>query len=343
MDSLANTVQHRDWDTEFRWLCRQRAHYPPNADVWHLRFHWSVEQRQLAQQLRSQRYRFGPVSVITKVNGETLHLRSARDALVAKRLARGLLQHTRFSSHCTHLKGHGGLKATVAQVQRKLPHYRYVLRTDIKQFYAHIDHEVLLDQLDQVVNEPWVMNLLGQCIARCAERGGTFRDITRGIARGCPLSPVFGALYLQSVDAAFVADPKLYYVRYMDDLLVLAPSRWSLRRAKAKLHRLLQPLKLDLHPDKTYLGRIDKGFDFLGYHHAPRHFSLAEVTRARFHARCCRLYEQHRQEASANPARVFPALDDYVRRWRRWARAGLGDLGGQLNLDFATPEPSDSG
>ena len=22
----------------------------------------------------------------------------------------------------------------------------------------------------------------------------------------------------------------------------------------------------DLHPDKTFIGRIDKGFDFLGYH-----------------------------------------------------------------------------
>jgi hypothetical protein len=53
-----------------------------------------------------------------------------------------------------------------------------------------------------------------------------------------------------------------------------------LRGTKARLHRLLRPLKLDLHPDRTYLDRIDKDFDFAGYHHATRHFSVAEMTRA---------------------------------------------------------------
>lgn len=27
-------------DAAHIWLCRQRAHYPANADIWHLRFHW---------------------------------------------------------------------------------------------------------------------------------------------------------------------------------------------------------------------------------------------------------------------------------------------------------------
>jgi hypothetical protein len=30
-------------DSAFDWLCHQRRNYPANADVWHLRFHWSLE------------------------------------------------------------------------------------------------------------------------------------------------------------------------------------------------------------------------------------------------------------------------------------------------------------
>lgn len=35
---------------------------------------------------------------------------------------------------------------------------------------------------------------------RCAERGGLFYDIERGISPGRPLSPLMGALFLQTLD-----------------------------------------------------------------------------------------------------------------------------------------------
>ncbi len=34
-------------------------------------------------------------------------------------------------------------------------------------------------------------------------------------------------------------------------------------------------LKLEKHPDKTFIGRIEKGFDFLGYHFSPEGLSMA--------------------------------------------------------------------
>ena len=50
-----------------------------------------------------------------------IHLWTARDALVLKALSLMLAKPLRLSCHCTHVKGHGGLKATVADVQRHLP------------------------------------------------------------------------------------------------------------------------------------------------------------------------------------------------------------------------------
>ena len=53
----------------------------------------------------------------------------------------------------------------------------------------------------------------------------------------------------------------LFYVRFMDDILVLAPTRWRLRKA---VNEVLGSLCLLKHPDKTFVGRTERGFDFLG-------------------------------------------------------------------------------
>jgi len=53
--------------------------------------------------------------------------------------------------------------------------------------------------------------------------------------------------------------------------------------------------------DKTFIGRIEKGFDFLGYHFSPEGLSMAEKTIEKFLARAVRLYEQERREPSGSP------------------------------------------
>ena len=55
----------------------------------------------------------------------------------------------------------------------------------------------------------------------------------------------------------------------MDDIVVLAPTRWKLRWAVKAVNEVLSSLRLEKHPDKTFIGRIEKGFDFLGYHFCP--------------------------------------------------------------------------
>ncbi len=47
-------------------------------------------------------------------------------------------------------------------------------------------------------------------------------------------------------------------------LLVLARTRWRLRKAVKAVNEVLASLRLDKHPDKTFIGRIGKGYDFLG-------------------------------------------------------------------------------
>ena len=126
-----------------------------------------------------------------------------------------------------------------------------------------------------------------------------------------------GAFFLRSVDQA-LGKLGLFYVRFMDDIVVLAPTRWKLRAAVKALNQALGALQLAKHPDKTFIGRIEKGFDFLGYRFTPRSLTVARKTIENFLERALRLYEQEPGERGGSPR-----LESYVTRWRRWATAGL--------------------
>ncbi len=115
---------------------------------------------------------------------------------------------------------------------------------------------------------------------------------------------------------------RLFYVRFMDDILVLAPTRWTLRRAVKAVNGVLGSLRLEKHPDKTFIGRIERGFDFLGYHFSREGLRVAKATFRKFVGRATRLYEQ--EEERNGPS--VPGV--YVRRWVCWASGGLGPAGG---------------
>ena len=74
------------------------------------------------------------------------------------------------------------------------------------------------------------MALVAQYLKRTSERVGLFDDFERGISQGCPLSPVIGAFFLAELDQA-LERTGMFFARFMDDVVVLAPTRWKLRRA----------------------------------------------------------------------------------------------------------------
>jgi RNA-directed DNA polymerase len=305
-------------DIAYSWLCKQRANFPANADIWHLRFHWHTIRGELLQTLIKEDYTLLPLNVVTKADGESLHLWSSQDALVLKMLAMALPEALALSSLCTHIKGHGGLKATVNDLHAALPDYRYVMKTDVKGYFESIDHTILLRQLDNDITDPFIWRLLVQFVKRSVERGGTFKSIHCGISRGCSLSPIIAAYYLTSLDKQMEGDTRYFYRRYMDDVIVLAKTRWHLRKAVKTVNQHFNQLKVEQAPDKTFIGRIEKGFDFLGYRFGLPELGLAEKTITNAVNKVRRLYEQ-KQSA---PKRAV-ALDDYIIRWLRWVNAGI--------------------
>ena len=287
---LGEIASEANIDAAYHWLCHQRKDYPSNADIWDFRYHWKSNRKHLITTLRTGRYQFTPQQRITLANGNTIHLWSAKDSLVLKAMAIVLGPHWPISPRCTHVKDHGGLKGALRWLRAKLPHYQFVLRTDVKGYYDNIDHTILLKQLDSLVPEQAVTRLLTQVIGRTVEWGGTFRTIRRGIGRGSPLSPLLAAIYLKPLDDA-MDRAGIAYVRYMDDWVILEKRRWPLRRAIRRVNAILNDLKLITHPDKTWVGTIHRGFDFLGYHHTRAGCCPAEDTVRRFKTQLTRLYE----------------------------------------------------
>ena len=280
--------------------------------------------------------------------------RCSEDRAVLKALTARLAHILPSSSACTHLRGNGGLKGTLRRVQRALGQHHYVFRTDVKSYYASIDHYKLMDQLAEHVSDRDTLNLLWQYMHRTVEFGGTFREIKRGIPAGCSLSPLIGAFHLHALDVEMTTKHTgCFYIRYMDDILILAPSRWRLRRAIAGVKGHLSTLGLELHPDKTSMGPIARGFDFLGYQHDPTGLRLSHITLQRHQEKLTRLYEQYHRQLRAyrsgwigrstilreakDPAQAYlnprPSitsheditrlLEAYQRRFTAWAQGGL--------------------
>ena len=74
--------------------------------------------------------------------------------------------------------------------------------------------------------------------------------------------------------------------------IIALPSQLKVWSVDVNHYQTLNELKVEKHPDKTFIGRIAKGFDFLGYSFEPKGLSIAPKTLANFLDRMTQLYEQ---------------------------------------------------
>ena len=264
-------------------------------------------------------YRLSPMLGIGSGH-ERLAVWCAQDALVLKwvslQVAATLPTHVR----CVHLKGRGGAPASVGEVGKTLRRgqYPFVYRTDIRGYYRHIRKQAVVSLVERYLDDPVLIGLIRQYVYYSVEAGGEFYSPPTGICRGCSLSPLIGASLLHHVDQYFGAQDNLFYCRYMDDFVVLASGRWPLRRAVKALHRYFALDGFEAHPDKTQLGRIEDGFEWLGVWFTSAEPAIGVRALNNHRERRLRLYEQARasgQSKEEAEARVRA----YEARWQQWA------------------------
>jgi len=187
-------------DEAYEWLCRRRKDYHPNNDIWHLRFNWSEIKPLLQSSLRDGTYGFEPVRRVWTPDG-FIYLWASQDALVLKAVALVLNEELRphLSSNCYHLTGKGGGKGAVRAVQAEVGNAKFVFKSDVKKYYASMDHNVLMGLVNSVVRDRKVRALIRGYMGHLVDEDGELRAIRKGISFGCPLSPLIGAVFKTSI------------------------------------------------------------------------------------------------------------------------------------------------
>ena len=162
---------------------------------------------------------------------------------------------------------HAASARTTAMVREATARWQhpYVLQGDISNFFFSIVHEILLTRLGRVISDRNVMRLFEALV--CETPG--YQD--RGLPLGAMTSQWLANLYLDAFDH-FVCDELAapYYVRYMDDWVLIGPNKVWCRVMLDQLTAYLDILQLEVNP-KTAIYPASHGIDFVGYRHWPTH------------------------------------------------------------------------
>jgi retron-type reverse transcriptase len=157
----------------------------------------------------------------------------------------------------------------------------WILKCDIRKFFASIDHLVLLKQLKSYILDQQIINLLRKVINSFSWQPN------KGLPLGNLTSQLFVNIYMTPFDQFVKYKLKAkYYLRYADDFVIMSSDKKWLESLILKISSfLLDNLDLQLHPKKVIIQTLASGVDFLGWVHFPNHRVLRTTTKRRMLAR----------------------------------------------------------
>src|SRR3989338_8574024 len=159
----------------------------------------------------------------------------------------------------------------------------WVLKCDIRKFFASIDHAALSQILLEYIPDQDIMRLLRNII----ESFQTGRQPDTGLPLGNLTSQLFVNIYMNVFDQWVKHELKArQYLRYADDFALLSHDRNQLERTLPQTGRFLtQKLSLTLHPEKMCIKTLASGVDYLGWVQFSDHRVLRRATKCRMFAR----------------------------------------------------------
>lgn len=164
-------------------------------------------------------------------------------------------------------------QASVAAVMADLTQGQHdaFIRVDVKNFYPSIDHDFLLQKIENRVKKREVLRLIRSAIATptASDRAARPRRLsTVGVPQGLSIANPLAELYLASLDQAMGARTGISYHRFVDDILILCQSA-DAQIVDLECRAALTSLQLEAHPPdtggKSQVGSVADGFTYLGY------------------------------------------------------------------------------
>ena len=159
----------------------------------------------------------------------------------------------------------------------------WVLKCDIRKFFASIDQRILNDIVCRYIPDERILALIVEVVGSFQTHEAT----PRGLPLGNLTSQLLVNVYMNEFDQFVKHRLKAkYYIRYADDFTFLSPSRRRLDELLPLIERFLSVrLHLALHPDKVSIATFASGVDFLGWVHFPDCRVLRTATKRRMFRR----------------------------------------------------------
>jgi len=152
----------------------------------------------------------------------------------------------------------------------------WVLKCDIRKFFASIDQNVLMDIVTRYINDQDTVNLIDGIV-----RSFNVGETDKGLPLGNLTSQLLVNIYMNEFDQ-FVkhALKAKHYIRYADDFVFLSQDKAKLESLIPQIADFLEnKLSLLLHPRKVQIKTLASGVDFLGWVHFTDHSVLRTTTK----------------------------------------------------------------
>lgn len=226
------------------------------------------------------------VCVVQDPKRRVIHIASVRDRILFHAIYRKLYHlfdpifiHDVYSSRVekgTHA-GINRLEVFLRKVSKNYSQPTFVLKCDIRKFFDTIDQNILINLISKKVVDIRLLNLIKKIIESFAHTPG------KGVPLGNVTSQLFANIYMNSFDHFIKYRLKMkYYIRYCDDFVIVDSRECVLKSLIPIISNFIKnELKLDLHPRKTEIRKLNQGSDFLGYVLLPHHRVLRTSTKNR--------------------------------------------------------------
>ena len=213
-------------------------------------------------------------------------------------------------------KGKGTLKAIQRfesfsnKISRNHTISAYAFKADIKHYFEDVNHPILINLIKRRIKDQRIIWLIEIIL-------GNYSNQDRSMPLGNLTSQFFANIYLHELDYFVKQQLKIkYYLRYVDDFVLLHNSPKELVQFKEKINFFLQDkLRLQLHPLKSKIMSLAGGIFFLGLRLFPHHRLLKKSNLRKFTKKYQQLSFQYLQKSMS-----YDHLYNFMEGWIAYAK-----------------------